>query len=193
MTPKDHLFDQLKKAGRSIMEGQQTSVPSLDGEVAAKTGPAPQLEDRPPTTEDQLFFLIREAGDRILEFKQVKLRELGVPDLTVDMFRYVEVIDSLDGPNASAIAGALNVTRPSVTAILNKLERKGILHKRKDRKDGRAVRIELTTSGRSIAAAYREAHREFARAISARLEPEEFETLVRLMARGMDGNSVHPE
>lgn len=186
MTSNDHLFDQLKRAGRSIMEGQPASGQENGRTEQEETKSAGGEYAVAPAQEDQLALLIREAGDRIMANKERKLEELGMKDLTVDLFRYVAVIDTLERPNASAIANSLGLTRPSVTAILNKLEGKGLLEKRRDRKDGRSVRIALTDSGMAVAQAWRMAHREFSQLFEERLDPGEYEKLVGLMTKGMN-------
>lgn len=172
--PKDHkLFDQIQQAGRAFMEARQDTRPT--GE---ETPEAPQ-------PEDMFFVLVQEAGRRIMDLKMEKLAELGLPELSVNMFQYVNVIGSLESPNATQIAAALGLTKPSVTAILQKLERNGLVARERDAADRRAVRIVLTGKGRQVMDAYLDAHRAFADDIQERLEPDAYARLVELLARGM--------
>ena len=190
--PGDHkLFDQIQQAGRAFMEGKRD-----DQHTQAESGdPVGEQEEKPtgqvPSTntarkpDDMFFILVQEAGKRIMDLKMEKLAELGLPELSVNMFQYVNVIGSLESPNATQIAAALDLTKPSVTAILQKLERVGLVARERDSADRRAVRIVLTGKGRQVMDAYLDAHRAFADDIRSRLEPDAYGQLVELLARGM--------
>lgn len=179
MNKDDKLFEQLREAGRSIMD-QRLARPAMP----ETPGPGP---------EDLLFELIRDAGRLIMDNKLEKLEELGLADLNVNMLQYIDIIGSLERPNATRIAEALGLAKPSVTAILQKLERRGIVQKQPNPKDGRSVQVVLTEKGSRVMEAYRDAHRAFALQLKDRLEPDDYAKLVDLLAAAMGRGGVAPE
>ena len=178
MADRDYLFDRIRDAGKAIMDGKQ--VPA----TIALPVDSP-LEKLPADPEALLFDLLQEAGQRVVEQKLEKLAELGLADLSVNMVHYIDVIGSLENPNATQIAEALELAKPSVTAILRKLEGRGIIRKQVDSRDMRAVRIVLTPEGNEAIQAFREVHRTFTQQFQDRLDAEGYRLLVELLAIGM--------
>ena len=52
-----------------------------------------------------------------------------------------------EGRTVSEIADAMNITRPTATVAINKLEKRGYLEKKTGNEDGRTVRVTLTRGG----------------------------------------------
>ena len=72
---------------------------------------------------------------------------LGDLDLSPSQYRLLLFL-SEGNAAASAVAGRLAVSRPSVTALADGLERRGLLHRLADPSDRRKVAHELTDAGR---------------------------------------------
>lgn len=49
---------------------------------------------------------------------------------------------------ARAFAAAVGISRPTATGVMSTLEARGLVRRRKDRKDGRMVQVSLTAAGR---------------------------------------------
>lgn len=62
-------------------------------------------------------------------------------------------IDSFDRPQPHLVAEYLSQQSQTVTGVLDRLERAGHVTRRRDLGDRRAVRLELTSSGRKLVAA----------------------------------------
>ena len=77
------------------------------------------------------------------------------------------------GRTVSEIADAMNITRPTATVAINKLEKRGYLEKQPDEEDGRTVRITLTRSGKRIDHFHRLYHYNMVTKISESLTDEE--------------------
>ncbi|WP_419919668.1 MarR family winged helix-turn-helix transcriptional regulator [Candidatus Poriferisocius sp.] len=76
---------------------------------------------------------------------------LGDLDLSPSQYRLLLFL-SEGNAAASAVAGRLAVSRPSVTALADGLEKRGLLHRRADPSDRRIVAHELTGAGRRVLA-----------------------------------------
>ena len=81
------------------------------------------------------------------------------------------------------IAQELDVTPPSVTMAVKRLERKGYLTKDRSDEDGRRVRVRLTEEGRRAETAHRYFHRQMVRAVARSLEPAQREALLNALQR----------
>lgn len=90
------------------------------------------------------------------------------------------------GPRASDLSGRLNVAPPTITQQINELERRGLVERRRDGDDRRAVRIALSAEGESLLERNRESVLSFFSEIADRLGPERSETLAALLTEVSD-------
>ena len=94
---------------------------------------------------------------------------LGDLDLSPSQYRLLLFL-SEGNAAASAVAGRLAVSRPSVTALADGLERRGLLQRKSDPADRRKVAHELTEAGREALAAADAAVAERLTRIAAHLD-----------------------
>ena len=73
----------------------------------------------------------------------------------------------------------LGVSKPSVTVMVNKLEKKGYLKKLSSQEDGRSVKVNLTREGAIVNAYYQYFRRRMVRKINVGLTDQEKEFLVK--------------
>ena len=88
-----------------------------------------------------------------------------------------------EGLSVSELAEVLDVTKPSVTVAVNKLEKKGYLERRHDENDGRSVKVILTAEGAKINAFHQYYHRRMVKSISDDLTEEEKQFLVSTISK----------
>lgn len=101
-------------------------------------------------------------------------------DLSVSRFDVLNHAGTPEGRTQGELANALLVTKGNVTQLLDAMERKGLLERRRE---GRTKRIFLTGKGRcrrADAVAIQEA--EIASDLSA-LDEDEMQTLIRLLRK----------
>ena len=102
--------------------------------------------------------------------------------LTVNELHLIECIrlntSGGNGPAISTIANALDITRPSATVAVNKLEKKKMVTKSDSAEDGRSVRVKLTAKGEKALEAHTSFQKKFAGELKAELGEEGFEKLV---------------
>ncbi len=97
---------------------------------------------------------------------------LGDLDLSPSQYRLLLFL-SEGNAAASAVAGRLAVSRPSVTALADGLEKRGLLHRQGDPSDRRKVAHELTEAGRQVLDAADAAVANRISGIAAHLEAEQ--------------------
>ncbi|MBN9492099.1 MarR family transcriptional regulator [bacterium] len=81
-------------------------------------------------------------------------------------------IDSFDRPQPHMVADYLSQQSQTVTGVIDRLERAGHVSRRRDLDDRRAVRLELTRSGRELAESVGKALAAQTRAVLSRVAPQ---------------------
>ena len=97
---------------------------------------------------------------------------LGDLELSPSQYRLLLFL-SEGNAAASAVAGRLAVSRPSVTALADGLEKRGLLQRKADPTDRRRVAHELTDAGRDTLAAADAAVAEQITGIAAHLDADQ--------------------
>lgn len=88
---------------------------------------------------------------------------------------------------AKRVAQLSGMSRAAVSALVNTLERAGLVSRRKAGHDRRAVELSLTGSGREAMGTAFTAHHERERTWASALDDDEVATLTRLLAKMMAG------
>ena len=89
-----------------------------------------------------------------------------------------------EGPlRQNDLANRLFVVKSNVAAVLNRMERDGLVQRTPDPSDGRANRIVPTDKGRRRAEVTMSAQRDVARGMIGQLSPEECDALGEMMRR----------
>jgi len=79
---------------------------------------------------------------------------VAISELDLSLSQYRVMAYLADGDSvASVLAGRLNVTKPSVTALIDGLEERGLVERQRSDGDRRLVRAVLTEAGREALAA----------------------------------------
>ena len=106
-------------------------------------------------------------------------------DLSIAELHILESVGRGEGGSRSisAIAQAMEITLPTVTVAVKRLEKKGYVQKSKDENDGRVTRVALTAQGRKMDAAHRYFHENMVRSITREMSEAEVEALVRILSK----------
>ena len=94
---------------------------------------------------------------------------------------YLLALAHADGISQSDLATMMHVSRPAVTAMLQKAEAAGLVERRTDPSDQRVTRIFMTEQGHAAAARMRDAHLEAIECTLGRLPEADRRELVRLL------------
>jgi DNA-binding MarR family transcriptional regulator len=119
---------------------------------------------------------------------RMKAELLGLDDLarlTVTQMMYVHVIAGLGRPTLSELANRLHVSKPSVTAVVQKLIQGQYLEKHRSSEDLRVFNLELTEKGRRVIQVKEKTFRTFADRVRAALSEAEVLELERLLGKAL--------
>ena len=94
-----------------------------------------------------------------------------------------EVLTETSGWTVNRIAETLAAPITTVSSALDRLERHGLVERRRIPADRRVVRIELTGDGQRLATRLRDAHVKNCVTMLARLAPAERELLIRMVGQ----------
>ena len=127
----------------------------------------------------ELNEMLTTAYRSICKVEEVMLRKLSNGDLSLHEMHMLECIGNHNGQNVTItdLAQDLDITPPSVTAMVKRLENKGFITKSRSGEDARRVCILLTEQGRRAEVAHRLFHRKMVRAITKDLTDTEREAI----------------
>jgi len=113
----------------------------------------------------------------------LRLRVWDLEGLTVTQLRLLGHVADEEGLSNADLADRLYVTRPSVSALLDRLERGGFLRREVSPTDRRGIRIWLEPRGRDAVSHVRLEVREYSQGLMEELSDEELDVLQRGLAR----------
>jgi DNA-binding MarR family transcriptional regulator len=116
-------------------------------------------------------------GDLESEFIK-KYQEEG---FTARQISYIDTINMLGNPNLGEIAKALNLSKPSVTAIVDKLESKGYIEKFQSDEDRRSFHVHLSTKGKNLVKLHGETHNKIVEMLQNNLDSKDLKNLVTIL------------
>jgi DNA-binding MarR family transcriptional regulator len=143
-------------------------------ETAVKTQ-APTTE----SVENTIDWLYRTSA----LFDYMRLRFWDSQQLTVTQLRLMGFLRDEEGLSNAELADRLLVTRPSVSALLDRLERGGFIRRETSLTDRRGIRIYLEPRGVEAVTYVRRDARAFARDLLEGLSAEDVEQIGAVMER----------
>ena len=119
--------------------------------------------------------MLTTAYRSICKVEEQMLRKLSNNTLSMSEMHMLESIGNhgSEGAMVTEIAQNLEITPPSATAMIKRLEKKGYIRKDRSSEDARRVRVQLTREGFRAEIAHRYFHRKMVRAITEGLTVEE--------------------
>ncbi|MDD4080770.1 MAG: MarR family transcriptional regulator [Eubacteriales bacterium] len=125
--------------------------------------------------------LLVNTFNSILRLEEDSLRHLSGGKLSISEMHFLEAVGKggQGGRSITDIARELAITLPSVTAAVNKLEKKGYLIKARNETDKRVVNVSLSREGQRAEAAHRFFHRQMVHGVSDGLEDGQRSALLK--------------
>lgn len=123
------------------------------------------------------------VGDIEVEF----IKTLGDAGITAKQLDYLEEIERLGHPNFSELAQDLGLSKPSVTAIVEKFITQGYVERVKSDQDRRTSHIHLTERGSDLLKTHVEAHSRIADIFTKNLDKKDLDALVVILNRVVSG------
>ncbi|MBB6120827.1 MarR family transcriptional regulator [Nocardiopsis algeriensis] len=79
----------------------------------------------------------------------------GAEEITLTQSLLMEAVRGLDNPTVGAVAHVVGVSSPSVTRMIQQLERKGMVARRRSERDERSTVVTVTEEGERVLAVWR--------------------------------------
>jgi DNA-binding MarR family transcriptional regulator len=153
-------------------------------------GSKPIAGDKAPST---LAFLLSQVGTHAARQFSERIAEVG---LHPALFRVLNLVDAAEGRSQQAIGEAIEVPPSRMVALVDELERLGLVERRPHATDRRVRALYLTAKGRETLARGREiasAHeRDLTRGMAAADRKRLTEYLQRIVDEQTIGRGVHP-
>ena len=131
---------------------------------------------------DQLIAILTRS---FAELESQALNEGELAELSMKQLVYLDTIASLDHPTFSDLAKRMQVSKPSVTAIVGKLIQKGYVEKVQSAEDRRAFHLLLTDKGRTLSQMHENIHRRIAEHFTHALDQQELHQFARLLNKAL--------
>jgi len=125
--------------------------------------------------------LIELLTHTIVNYEESILEKLQSFDLTVKQFDYIYTINKMKNPSLSELAKELKLSKPSITAIIEKFSRKGYVRKVNSIEDKRSYHVYLTEKGEYIIHEHNAIHQIIADAFINTLCENELNELTALL------------
>ncbi len=135
-----------------------------------------------PVSFDQIVAILTRT---FAELETRALQESELADLSMKQIVYLDTIARMQSPTFSDLAKQLDVSKPSVTAIVHKLVQRGYVQKVQSMEDKRTFHILMTEKGRTLAAIHDNLHQKIAQHFTAVLNEAELGQLGRLLHKAL--------
>ncbi|HEX7713978.1 MAG TPA: MarR family transcriptional regulator [Bacillota bacterium] len=113
-------------------------------------------------------------------------------DISMKQVYYIEMIERLGNPSFGELTKSLGLSKPSITAIVQKLIQGGYIRKDRSVEDKRIFHICLTEKGRQICKVHEEMHERIIQDFQKYLSGVEMEQLFAILGkitRGIEDNA----
>jgi DNA-binding MarR family transcriptional regulator len=126
------------------------------------------------------FLQLHHSADLIVKAGE---RDLAGRGLSVAKYAILRMLHGKEPVKLSWIADRHFSQRSNITAMVDRLERDGLVRRLPDPQDRRAMRVALTTQGLAKVEETREPHRSFLTSLMAPLNDDELHKLIKLLAK----------
>lgn len=120
---------------------------------------------------------------KIVKIEEKILTKSSFSALTRKQMCYLEVVSNLNNPTSSELANELNLSKPSITAIVDKFEEMGFIRKVKSDEDRRVSHIHMTEAGKNIEKIHSKIHVRISDIFSSKLTESELRYLIGLLKK----------
>ena len=123
---------------------------------------------------------------KIAKIEEKTITESRFSELTGKQMYYLEVISSLNNPSLSELATELNLSKPSITAIVDKFEERGFIRKVKSDEDRRVSHIHMAQKGKEIEKVHSKIHMRISNMFTSKVTKDELKSLINLLRKIVD-------
>lgn len=127
--------------------------------------------------------VLLQTYSNILMFEQSAMSATRLGEITNNEVHTIAKIGGMKGGTMSEVASALGITKGTLTAAVDRLERKGYVERVRASDDRRHIRLVLTRKGRLIDRLHLRFHRELMATIANEFTEGESDVLLRALVR----------
>lgn len=132
---------------------------------------------------NKIFEIItRKAYD--IEDQAIKESEFS--ELSLSQIHHLEAINELENPTVSELAKKLELSKPTVTIMLDKLNDKGYIRKVRSDSDRRSAHVHLTKKGEKLEQLHIKIHEKLADTLTKDLNNREKEILRIILDKSVE-------
>jgi DNA-binding MarR family transcriptional regulator len=135
----------------------------------------------PAMTPDLCAWEVMETVPLVMRFIRAEMRQQGKPVLSVSQFRALVFLNLSPGAPLCEVADFVGVTRPTASALVDRLVRYGLVDRVHHPQQRRHIMLTLTPNGAQLLQQTREAARSRLASLLADLSPGQ----VRKIGEGM--------
>ncbi len=111
------------------------------------------------------------------------LRDVAPPQLTFSQFKLLKLVAHTDAQTIGDVAAFLRVSNAAASKAVDKLVRQGLLLRKEDQGDRRAIKLSLTASSRQVLAAYNAAKDRKLASVFRQYSAEDLQRTAELLDR----------
>jgi DNA-binding MarR family transcriptional regulator len=127
--------------------------------------------------------IIEQLSQSMERYETETFNNSPLSSLTPTQVHYLDAIFHLEDPKISELASYLNVSKPTVTFALNKMEKQGFVIKTQSDEDRRFFSIQLTPKGKELAKFHDEIHKSYSDIFKQVLNEKDLKTLEALLGK----------
>lgn len=134
---------------------------------------------------ESLNEILTKAYRQIIKSEEFCLKKMSNSNLSMNEMHMIDFIGKFqsNGVSISDIAEELDITRPSATIAVSKLERKGYVKKKNSMEDKRVVYVVLTEEGVRIMDLHSKYHKEMVNGIGNKFSNTEKKYLMEVIQK----------
>jgi DNA-binding MarR family transcriptional regulator len=132
------------------------------------------------TLTEQQRTATAEALDEVVRFAIRQLKTLR--QISLSAVATLSTLDSSGPCRLTELAGREGISQPSMTAMVSRLERQGLVERRRDPSDGRIVLVALTDAGQDMLRRRHTGRVDFLSSLIGALDPAEQHALANATA-----------
>jgi len=106
--------------------------------------------DLPDLKDDPHLRVLRPLVETYLAFWRIDSRHIRTMRLTPSQFDVIATLGDTDGMTCSELSARTLVTKGTLTGVLDRLARKGLIRREQVARDRRSIKITLTDKGNAL-------------------------------------------
>lgn len=129
---------------------------------------------------ENLTQLLIEFYEKFSSWEHGVVRESG---LTLPQMHTLEILGAAGDLRMTELAAKMGITTGSLTVLVDRLEKSGLVARKPHETDRRSIRVGLTDEGARISAEHHQLHTRLTQEIASVLSPEETRSLTDILGR----------